>query len=193
VPGKRATPQGEEVAVDNALYLLKQISETQGIPVLLIGAYALQAYGVIRQTLDVDVLISEADVSAADAGLRRAGYTEVVRSEIFTRYRHSSTELADVDVLYVDSETAKRMVGEAREYSLAETTCLVPTLPHLLALKLHAIRSDPRRESRDFADIIELVRANPEGIGKDELNGLCVRYGPKGIWEKVKGALWNIP
>lgn len=177
----------------NVLHLLKQVSEKQGIPVLLIGAYAMQAYSVIRQTLDVDVLISEADASEVDAGLRRAGYTEVARSEIFARYRNSSVELADVDVLYVDNETAKRMVREAREYPLAETTCLVPRLSHLLALKLHAIRNDPRRESRDFADIIELVRANPGGVGRDELNGLCVRYGPEGIWEKLKGALWNIP
>jgi hypothetical protein len=189
----QAIPRSEDTAVHSVLHLLKQISAKSGIPVVLIGAYALQAYGVIRQTLDVDVLISEADALRMDAGLRRAGYTELVRSEIFARYRHLSTELADVDVLYVDSETAKRMVGEAREYPLAETTCLIPALSHLLALKLHAIRNDPRRESRDSADIIELVRANPGDICKDELSGLCVRYGPEGIWEKLKGALWNIP
>jgi len=177
--------------VHSVLHLLKELSVKSGIPVVLIGAYALQAYGVIRQTLDVDVLISEADALKMDAGLRRAGYTELVRSEIFARYRHLSTELADVDVLYVDSETAKRMVGEAREYPLAETTCLIPALSHLLALKLHAIRSNPQREPRDFADIIELVRANPRDISKDELHGLCVRYGPGGIWEKLEGALWN--
>jgi hypothetical protein len=188
-----AIPRREDTAVHSALHLLKEISVKSGIPVLLIGAYALQAYGVIRQTLDVDILISEADASAVDAGLRCAGYSEVVRSEIFARYRHSSVEMADVDVLYVDSETAKRIAREASEYPLAETTCLVPTLSHLLALKLHAIRNNPRRESRDFADILELIRANPRDISKDELHGLCVRYGPEGIWEKLEGVLWNTP
>lgn len=189
----RAIPRSEDTAVHSVLHLLKQISAKSGIPVLLIGAYALQAYGVIRQTLDVDVLISEADAPEVDAGLRCAGYIEVARSEIFARYRHSSVELADVDVLYVDSETAGRMAREASEYPMAETTCLVPALSHLLALKLHAIRSNPRRESRDLADIIELVRANPRDISKDELHGLCMRYGPGGIWEKLEGALWNTP
>ena len=66
----QAIPRSENTAVYSVLHLLKQISAKSGIPVVLIGAYALQAYGVIRQTLDVDVLISEADASELDAGLR---------------------------------------------------------------------------------------------------------------------------
>ena len=31
---------------------------------LLVGGYALQAYGVVRQTMDVDVLVSQADMPA---------------------------------------------------------------------------------------------------------------------------------
>ena len=51
------------------LQLLMEISATQHIPLLLIGGHALQAYGVTRQTLDVDVLVSEAHAAAMDAAL----------------------------------------------------------------------------------------------------------------------------
>lgn len=183
----------KETVVRNVLQLLTEVSAKGHIPVLLIGGYALQAYGVIRQTLDVDVLVSEAHAAEMDAALHRAGYTQLVRSEIFARYRHPSMVLADVDILFVDSETAKKMVQHSMQCTLAETTCLVPALSHLLALKLHAMRSNLQREARDFADIVELVRANSGSISKDELHNLCATYGPEGIWEKLEAALWKTP
>jgi hypothetical protein len=74
----------------SVLQLLMEISATTHIPVLLIGGHALQAYGVTRQTLDVDVLVSEAHATAMDAALHHVGYSQVARSEIFARYRHPS-------------------------------------------------------------------------------------------------------
>ena len=47
----QAIPRSENTAVYSVLYLLKQISTESGIPVVLIGAYALQAYGVIWEML----------------------------------------------------------------------------------------------------------------------------------------------
>jgi hypothetical protein len=58
-------------------------------------------------------------------------------------------------------------------------------------MKLHAIRSNPQREPRDFADIVELVRANPGHLGQDELHALCAKYGPEGMWEKFEEILWK--
>lgn len=180
-----------ETAMESVLQLLAEISANTHIPILLIGGHALQAYGVTRQTLDVDVLIAEADAETMDAALRRVGYSQVARSEIFARYRHPSMVLADVDVLYVDSETASKMLQQATPYAVGETRCLVPALSHLLGMKLHAIRTNPRREARDFADIVELIRSNPEGISKDEVHSLCTKYAPEGLWEKLEAALWK--
>jgi len=47
----QAIPRSENMAVYSVLHLLKQISAKSGIPVVLIGAYALQAYGVIWEKL----------------------------------------------------------------------------------------------------------------------------------------------
>jgi hypothetical protein len=143
---------------------------------LVIGGYALQAYGVSRQTVDLDVLIADAHAGVVEGALQRAGYVQVVRSEIFARYRHPSIIQADVDVLFVDRNTAKRMCERATPYLAGEAMCLVPALSHLTAMKLHAIRNNPQREPRDFSDIVEFVRANPGHLGKDELRGLYGRY-----------------
>ena len=177
--------------MQSVLRLLAEISEKTHLPILLIGGYALQAYGVSRQTMDVDVLVADADAGPMGAALQRAGYAQAVRSEIFARYRHPSIALADVDVLFVDGDTATRMSGQATRWVVGETTCLVPALRHLVAMKLHAVRSNPQREPRDFADIVELVRANPGSFSQDELRGLCVKYGPEGAWEKLEGVLWK--
>jgi hypothetical protein len=179
--------------MQSALRLLAEISEESHLPILLIGGHALQAYGVSRQTMDVDLLVAEADASAVGAAMQRAGYAQVVRSEIFARYRHPSVVMADVDVLFVDGDTAKRMSERAMQFVSGEATHLVPALSHLVAMKLHAIRSNPQREPRDFADIFELVRANTGGLGRDELHGLCVKYGPEGVWEKLEAVLWKTP
>jgi hypothetical protein len=177
--------------MQSVLRLLAEISEEGRLPILLIGGHALQAYGVSRQTMDVDVLVADADASGVGAALQRAGYAQVVHSEIFARYRHPSIVLQDVDVLFVDGATATRMFEQATRWVVGGTTCLVPALPHLVAMKLHAIQSNPQREPRDFADIVELVRANLGGFSQDELRGLCVKYGPEGVWEKLQGVLWK--
>jgi len=182
---------GGHIEMQSVLRLLAEISEENHIPILLIGGHALQAYGVSRQTVDVDVLVADANAGAVGAALQRAGYAQVVRSEIFARFRHPSIVLADVDVLFVDGDTATRMSGQAKQWMVGETTCLVPALAHLVAMKLHATRCNPQRGLRDFADIVELVRANPGGVSQDELRGLCVKYGPEGAWEKFEAVPWK--
>jgi hypothetical protein len=164
---------------------------TRQAQALLIGGHALQAYGVTRQTLDIDMLVSEGRAEAARAILEQHGYGVMARSPIFARHRHPSPTLPDVDILYVDEETATKMLRHPRELSLAGTVCLVPTLSHLLALKLHAIRNNAAREPRDFADIVELLRANPGECESDELRRLCTTYGPAGLWDKLEAALWK--
>jgi len=55
-----------------------------------------------------------------------------------------SRQTMDVHGLFADGGTATRMSGQATRWVVGETTCLVPALPHLVAMKLHAIRSNPQ-------------------------------------------------
>jgi hypothetical protein len=65
----------------------------------------------------------------------------------------------------------------------------VPGLAQLIALKLHAIRNEPRREGRDLPDITELLRLNPGRITTGELGELCDKFGPTGIGSRLQGFL----
>lgn len=159
---------------------------------LLIGGLALPAYGVVRQTLDVDC------VAAADAApklhrvLIAAGYEEAGSSETVARYRHASPMLLDVDLMLVDRETYDKLLRDSRAWPPEQNRWRVPSLPHLAALKLHAIKNNPDRRGKDVGDIADLVRRHPKALARDEMRELCERFGPANIFEEIeKLNLWK--
>ena len=155
-------------------------------PLLIIGGHALGAHGVVRQTVDVDCLITAPDRSSLDEFLRNSGFTLAGETENFARYMHKSPLLSQVDVLFVDATTFAKLQPAAILLRDNTEGLRVPALAHLIALKLHAIRNNPLREARDLGDIAELLRANPESITPGELASLCDQFGPSGIEIKLK-------
>jgi len=153
---------------------------------LLIGGYALQAYGVARQTMDVDCLVAQKDSDRLDAGLRSAGYESAGKTENFHRYRSELIYLMDVDVLYVDSETMSKLLKDALKFCLHDEEFRVPSIINFIALKLHGIRNDPSREARDISDIIEVLRVNKTEVSRQQLEDVCRRYGPEGVFTKLE-------
>lgn len=170
----------------SALEILAEGLADRRMEALLIGGFALPAYGVVRQTVDLDCLIADTDEETLLTILSEAGYVEKARATTFIRYSHSSPALTDVDVLLVDRDTFDKMRRESRPYRAGSVALRIPSLPHLVALKLHAIRNNPKRELRDLADIAELLRANPNAVSRSELRALCERYGPAGIVSKLE-------
>jgi hypothetical protein len=161
----------------------------QDVRVLLIGGWALQAYGVVRQTVDVDCLIAETSIDKAERILLQCGYKEKARTENFARYSHPALYLMDVDVLFVDAQTFEKMLSESRVYAMDSGDVRVPCLAHLVALKLHAIKNNPGRQVRDMGDIVEMIRANPEEFKPGELEELCRRYGPENLYSALEAVL----
>lgn len=161
----------------------------RGVQIMLIGGYALPVYGVVRQTVDVDCLVVDRDERIINEILTVAGYVERQRTEAFVRYAHPSDLLMDADVMIVDSSTFGKVVDKSALHQVGSVMVRVPCLAHLIALKLHAIKNNPKREIKDLADIVELLRENPESIGPDELQEICSRYGPEGINKKLESYL----
>ncbi len=159
------------------------------IPALLIGGYALQAYGVVRQTLDVDCLVADTDAGGVGQLLLAAGYRERARTSNFVRYIHSSLYLMDVDVLLVDQSTLQAMLKASRPYRLGSFEWRVPGLVHLVALKLHALKNAPGRDAKDFKDIVELLGGNRADWQAHDLENLCRKYGPEDIYAQVEAAI----
>lgn len=63
---------------------------------------------------------------------------------------------------------------------------MVPALEHLIALKLHAIKSNPNRELKDMPDIIQLVLRNGWDIRGQIFQDLCNQYGSPKIYDRIQ-------
>lgn len=156
---------------------------------LIVGGHALTAHGVVRQTIDIDCLVAAEDHGALAEVLRQAGYSLAAQSENFARYAAKAPDLPEMDVLLVDSSTFQKLQQSSVRLRRGRHEFQVPGLVQLIALKLHAMRNEPRREARDLADIAELLRLNPGSIGATELSEICERFGPPGMIDKLRGVL----
>ena len=156
------------------------------VEALVIGGYSLPAYGVMRQTLDVDCLIAETEINRLNEILSEAGYVEKEKTQNFVRYSHPSIYLMDVDIVLVDKNTFNQMMKESTVYRMGKMEIRVPSLIDLIALKLHAVKNNPERENRDMGDIVELLKSNPGNLSKAELKSICGKYGPKGSFSKLE-------
>ncbi|MHC4202052.1 MAG: nucleotidyltransferase family protein [Planctomycetota bacterium] len=156
---------------------------------LLIGGLALQQYAVVRHTLDVDCLICDADRDRLVEAFGKEGFAVTAETESFVRLHHGSVHMMNLDLLLVDAETLSKMLRESLPVSIGSRELRVPCLAHLVALKLHAVRNDPKRELRDLSDVVDLLRANPDVVSDEELERLAAEYGPDGALDKIRTQL----
>lgn len=169
------------------LQLLADEAASHGLRFLVIGGWALEAHGFARQTVDLDCLIAEPELAALDHLLSTSGFATLARTENFRRYRHQ--DLGYLDVLLVDPPTFDKLFQARQPFTVGSIRLNVPSLPHLIALKLHAIKNDRARELRELADIEQVARRGT--IASDELKKLCVQFGPPEIWDKLRKQLYG--
>jgi len=161
----------------------------RGVPFLLIGGMALPAFNVVRQTIDVDLLIATGKECVLQEVLIAEGYTEIGRTENFVRYASLSIYHADVDVLLIDEGTFEKIMAESHSFNTGRAFFKVPCAMHMIMLKLHAMKNNKSREIKDLGDIVEILRNSREVLDEKELDDICSRYGPEGIYLKIKDAL----
>jgi Nucleotidyl transferase AbiEii toxin, Type IV TA system len=162
-------------------------AETRDVRFLLIGGWALEAYGFARQTVDLDCLVADPDSPKLDSFLRAAGFTQIAQTENFRRYRHA--DFGYLDVLLVDVTTFEKIYAASQPFRVGRVVLKVPSLPHFIALKLHATKNAPAREMRELADIEQIARHGQ--IAKDEMEQLCAQFGPPNIWTKLSKQLYG--
>ncbi|MDD2600106.1 MAG: hypothetical protein PHO37_12920 [Kiritimatiellae bacterium] len=161
----------------------------RGASVLLIGGMALPAFDVVRQTIDLDCLIAASQEGVLRDVLVAAGYNEAARTAMFVRYSSPSVYHYDVDVLLVDDITFEKILADSQLFNAGLGSFYVPSLAHMIMLKLHAMKNNRSRELKDLSDIVELLRANPGEIAEKALQAMCRKYGPEGVYIKLKGSL----
>jgi hypothetical protein len=101
--------------------------------------------------------------------------------------------LLDVDVLLVSQETYEKLLRDSRELRLERCCWRVPSLPHLIAMKLHAMKYNPDRRGHDLPDIVSLLRQNPGVVARDTMAELCRQFGTAEVFPDLdRMGLWKI-
>lgn len=132
----------------------------QGLPFLLIGGHAVFAHGHPRTTLDVDLIIPENSVSAWKNWVELHHYTLLQETPAFLQFQKTCESGPPLDLMKTDPKTYQQLESEHLKQDFAGTTLPVVSLFHLLALKLHSLKSSSRQLSSDLQDILILVRKN---------------------------------
>ena len=88
--------------------------------------------------------------------------------------------------MLVDAGTFSKIYAEPHQCVLEGVMVAVPALPHLIALKLHALRhGDEHRHTRDFGDVVELVRRNAVNLATAEYQEILYRYADQATRDKL--------
>ena len=159
------------------------------LKVILIGGHALQGYGIVRQTIDIDWLIKENDIPEIKEMMRENGYRLIAETENFLRFHHGEEDILDIDMLVVNDDTFASIHDEGHSIKIADETWPIPSPAHLIALKIHAMKNNPKRQNRDIPDIVEIIRKTGDQVSDEELRRLCQKYGAEDIYQKIKGFL----
>lgn len=168
------------------MQLISDGLQAGNVSALLIGGHALPAFGYQRQTVDLDCLMATPEAHVLHEVLTDAGYRETERTAMFVRYSHPSVYLIDVDVLLVDRSTFDKLQARSFAYRVGEAEMRVPCILHLISLKLHAMKNNPKRELKDLLDIVELLQENPESVSREDLATACEQYGPAGVLSQIE-------
>lgn len=167
-------------------HLISDIFAKGNVKSVLIGGFAVNYYKVTRQTADIDFLITKNDFEKIISLLEKEGFKKDYEQEVFARFLGEKPQLMDLDFMFVDEETLNKIIKESRQIGIAGQKFIVPCLNHLIALKLHAIKYNPKiREYRDLPDIIELIRINKINTKDMEFKNLCLKYGTEELYNKI--------
>jgi hypothetical protein len=177
-----------QAEAQQALYKLTAILESEGIPYAVIGALALNEYGLRRATVGVDIILREEDLVGFKARHLGRGYRERVPG---------TGKLLDTEYdVRVDVLSAGRFPGDGMPKPIAfpdpATTAirgpgfaLLP-LPRFLELKLASGMTAAHR-LHDLADVLDLVRSAglPAALA-DDLHP-WVRDKFRELWNAAQG------
>ena len=170
-------------------HLVTEASKRSSVPCIVIGGFAVNFYKVTRGTRDVDFLITENDFKKIEKALTEAGYAEDFATNVAIRVS-SAKDSADVDFMIVDNATRDKILAEGQKTTIAGSELIIPSLNHLIALKLHAIKHGSKnRLWKDMPDIIDLIRINKIDFNSAGFKDICLKFGTEEIYKNILGVL----
>lgn len=168
-----------------AFHLVAGASKKAAVPCVLIGGFAINFYKVTRNTLDIDFLITKEDFTKIKDPLLAAGYAEEFATDVAVRFSNK-TDALDIDFMIVDDLTREKIIKDGKTAEIVGEKLIIPSLNHLIALKLHAIKNNRKnRIWKDLPDIIRLIQINNVDCRNGAFKEICLKYGNNEIYQII--------
>jgi len=169
----------------NPFELVASEFQQAGIPFVLIGGFAVNYYKVMRNTQDVDFLLPEEESTKGVKVLENSGYHVDESREIFVRLVNDRLRPARVDLMLVSNDTFDKISDKGKKARIGGHDFIVPTIEHLIALKLHAMKNNPNREWKDLTDVLGLIKMNQIDVSSKEFRETCLKFGTEGLYHRI--------
>lgn len=121
------------------------------------------AHGHSRTTLDVDLIVPDISLPSWKVWAKENHYVQAHETDAFLQFKISpNLGGCPLDLMKTDPATFAKLKLGAKDFSFSGVTLPVVGLIHLLALKLHALKTPTRQpfHAQDWADLLALVRKN---------------------------------
>jgi len=183
------------MSMDFAL-VFKFLSETlkrENIDFALIGGFALQAAGVTRTTLDIDMLILSSDSPKIKKIMLAHGYELIHESEDVLNFVSKKFELGRVDFLIAHRKYSLAMLQRAEEKPVFQGKVIIKVLKaeDQIGLKVQSSSNDPKRYHQDMADIRSLVDNNYEKLDMKILDEYFTLFNRQSELEEIRKEIGN--
>ncbi|MBL7157786.1 MAG: nucleotidyltransferase [Candidatus Omnitrophica bacterium] len=167
-------------------HLISSLAQKSNIHIVLIGGFAVNYYKVTRQTVDVDFLITKDEFEKIASLLEKEGYKKAYDGGTFIQLVNDASYLMDLDFMFIDKDVMDSITAEGEKIRIAGSEFIVPSVKHLVALKLHSIKNNPKgRKLKDLPDIVSLIRINKINTKTEEFKKICLKYGTEGLYKTI--------
>lgn len=159
---------------------------------MVIGGLAVNFYGYSRETADVDLLICRTQNTKWLKAFTDLGYTVDRDAGTFVQLAPPRQAEWPVDLMLVNEATFVPMWKDGRDVEMLGGRMKIPSLDHLMALKLHALKyTRPHRFLKDFQDLEGLILINHLDPKSEKIRQLFMKYGTLDLHEKIVRACSN--
>lgn len=170
----------------NIFEMLARESRQRGLPFLIIGGHAINAYGYSRFTKDLDILVNRDQQSAWVATLAEHGLVLCHDGGAFLQFSAPPGGKWPLDLMLVNPATFAKLNAEARSHQMEGQSFRIPSLDGIFALKLHVLKQKvPGRGYKDLLDILTLAECNGIDVRSERVKNLCEKFGSQEIYERL--------
>ena len=185
MPIKPANGTGVNRGLMAALAVAARQLPAARIDCILIGGFAVNYYGYMRNTLDVDFMIVAQQFGGARQIMKQSGFTNITSNKNVTFFNTPGSPLR-VDFLSVDGYTMRKLLVNAVIANVHGFRIKVPALRDLIAMKVFSLSQDvDRRLGKDLPDIAYLSVINNLDLESD-IRPLCNRFGTHKIYDLIR-------